>query len=734
MMRKLIFLGLAASFLMSTAKAGNGDSPKRVTLLKAVPYVSKTQLLEKAMKMEARDSKIKPTRKPTFSSQKRGGGANSVQSTSVVISDLGTSINPFTVVTAGRNCVSVVPELNTVAYFRRAGDSDPGGATGRPGNKLVYDLNTRGGDEGFWQLSKGPLFSDDLFIDAPNYDAALTNYAPRYPQGAIWNPVGNTDTLNAFAFGVAAVLDGSNASATASWGGMGRGWQKLTGNGPATVNLWSSPDPLHYISEGMEVSKTGSIFTVNPERDASGTPITFTDKVTIYRYNYNTSTGNFDSTITYVPFSNEGGEYATTVASSQIAFGQDGLTGFLAIAAANNEFDSIATYLPYIAKTTDGGNTWSDFKLIQINKKRDEMPSPEKDQFRDSLLVGSWVNFGETGITRTTYDDPKRQAVHYLVNDMELTVDKNNYAHIFASLVVSGFGDTLRAEFPTGVTYYPGYGSFNVDLCINNLDSSARGIFINRNVTLNGCWGDCAGTENIKEANRPQISRSADGSVIVFSWFDTDTTAHPQLDPDNNNSNPDLWIRSLRVGNPGQYFLNSKPLNITKGSEKDGLAILGNAAPTLLNNSQGYGLASVIVALSDFIGPTTSPWAVQHLYVGGVTIPSAVDSFPIVAEGGGRLISNASPKVVSNDLFKMNLSLAPNPSQGFMTAHLNVKKAGSADIRLVNSIGQTIVNYTMDLPEGAVNVPFNFRKLSKGVYTLQIRTGNQIGSKRLVKE
>jgi hypothetical protein len=728
-MRKVLFLGLAASCMLSTAQAGNGNNPKRVPLLKPVPFVTHAKKLEKAQQAEARANAT--TKKPVaFSNSKRSGGSNSVQATTVVYSDLGTSINPFTVITAGRNCVGVAPAINTVAFFRRGGDTDPGGTTDRPGNKLYYDLNTKGGAEGFWQITKGPLFSDDLFVDAPNYDAGSSNYAPRYPQGALWSPAGNTDTAQAYAFGVAAVLDGTNGT----WGGMGRGWQKLQAGSPSRTNLWSSPDPLHYISEGMEVSSTGSVFAVNAERDASGTGVAFTDKITIYRYNYNQTTQNFDSTATYIPFSNEGGEYATVVGSSQIAFGPDGQTGYLAVSAANNEFDSTATFLPYIAKTTDGGNSWSNLKLLPINKRWNEQASPEKDAFRDQLLVGNRVKFSDAGIVPTTYDDPYGHFVDYLVNDMELTVDKDNYAHVFASIAVSGFGDTLNATFPGGITYYPGYGSWNIDLYINNMDSAARGILINQNVTLNGCWGDCAGTENFKEANRPQISRSADGSVVVFSWYDTDTTAYPQLDPANNNSNPDLWIRTMRVGNPGQYFLNDKPRNITKGSDKDGLAVLGNAAPTLLNTANGYGLASVIVALSDFVD-VTSPWPIQHLYVGGVNVPSAaaVDSFPVVV-GQGKIILETNPQVSAKKLFNMDMSVMPNPSKGFMTAHLSVEKAGMANIRVINSIGQTVQNISMNLPKGDINVPLQLSQLAKGVYTIQVQMENQTGTKRIIKD
>lgn len=727
-MRKTLFFGAAVSLLFSQLVAVAGPG-KKLPLLKPTPFVTSSEKLQKAAALDAKFQAVGTSRTQAPSAKRSGGSQASTQQMDIYFADLGRSINPFSVITGGRNYVSVVPQLNTVAMFRRGGgNSDPAGTTGARGNKLVYDISTKGGADGTWQLSKGPLFSDDLFTGAANYDPAGANYGPRYPQGAIWSPANNTDTAQAFAFGITAVLDGSNGT----WGGLGTGWQRLQAGATPTTHLFSSPDPMHYISESMEISSNGSIFAVNAERDASGSGVAYTDRITLYRYNYNSATQSFDSTITYLPFSNEGGDYATVVGGTQIAFGNDGLTGYIVVAAANNEFDSTAAFLPYVAKTIDGGNSWSGWAKIAINKHRSEFPSPEKDSFRDSLLIGNYVHFTEAGeIVPTTFDDPTKHPVDYLVNDFKVTVDKDNYVHIFASLAVSGFGDTLNATFPNGVTYYPGYGSWNVDFYLNNVDSVARGIFINKNEGLNGCWGDCAGTENFTEANRPAISRSADGSVICFVWYDTDPIAHEQLTADNN-SNPDLWIRTMRVGNPGEFFLNDKPRNITKGTDKDGLAILGNAAPRLVNATNGYTLASTIVGLDDF-GGATSPWGTQHVYIGGVTVPSAaqIDSFPRIVGFGPRILS--TNPVASAAKQQVKLTVGPNPSTGFFTAHLYNMEAGATSFRVINSVGQVVMEKNLMLGKGESHVPFNIRTLNQGVYTLQVLNGNKVSVQRIVK-
>lgn len=664
----------------------------------------------------------------------RKTGPASVQNTAVEYFDLGGSINPFTVISAGRNCVSVVPQLNTVAFFRRGGPNDPVGATDRPGNKLLYDVNTRGGQGNFWRLSQGPLFSDDNYTQFPGYDAAGANYAPRYPQGVLVSPAGNTDTAQIIAYGMAAVLDGTNGT----WGGLGTGWRRLGIGSPVTEGYWPSPEPLHYISESMEVTSNGTIFSVNAERDASAS-VTFTDKIVVYRYTYNSTTGRFDSTAVYVPFENEGGDFATLVGGTQIAFGPDGQTGYLAVFGGNNAYDSVATFHPFVSKTTDGGNTWSPFKLIHLNKKWSEYPSPEKDDFRDDLFLGNLVRFGSEGviefasgvfISPTTYDDPTRHRVDYLVNDLDITVDKDNYCHMLATLAVSGFGDTLNAVFPD-FNYYPGLGSWNVHLTINNLDSAARGTVVSANNGLLGCWGNCPGTaENFKEATRPQITRSADGSVISMVWFDTDTAKYPPQTEDAN-SNPDLWMRSLRVEAPGLFKFTSQNRNMTKDSEKDGSVVLGNVSPLMLNTETGYRVAATCVTLSAF-PDVTSPWPITHNYINGLNVPASPDSFTTAPSPGLRIVSR-NPLLARNGAGKMNLMAVPNPSDGQVTLQFASTGSATADLEVFNALGARIYSKTLAAGPGLNRIAADLSGLPAGMYTLKVRSGEFAGSRKWIR-
>jgi hypothetical protein len=729
-MKKTLFCGMVSALLISGSGIILAGGPGKYNLLTPKKFVTKADQAKKLALLEEAAKGKTPATKPVFPSAKRGGG-NSNSTTSVSFSDLGQSINPFSILGAGRNVLSVSPALNTVAFFRRGGIDDPAGESQRPGNKVFADLNTKGGADGQWQISRGPIFNDDAFIDDPTFGngsvgGGTNNFGSRYPQGAIWNPAGNTDTANALMIAIPRVLDGTNDA----WGGMGYGWQKLAAGSVQGQVLESSVDPLHFRQESMEVT-ANAIFVTEPIEDLSSGEVVFTDKIAVYKFVYNADSNRLEKTNVFIPFANEGGDYATSISNAAIAFGTDGLNGFLVVSAANNAFDSIATYIPYISKTSDGGATWTDLVPVRINKKKGDGANADLDAFRDKLLSNVVYFDADGGLNTATYADSvnhKLRNVDYLVNDLDVVVDKDYYAHIIMSLAVSGFGDTLNATFPGGITYYPGYGSWNVHLYLNDVQGAVKGELINQNVGLNGCWGDCAGSDNFSDANRPQATRSDDGSVVAFAWYDTDSTAHPQL-TDNNNSNPDLWTQRIRVGGPGEFFYGPKTRNITKGSDNDGLASLGNVAPRMLNGTDGnYILASTIATFADFDPATgTALMPTQHLFVGNVNVPTAVDSFPVAVNGNILGVKEVRRKVQN-----MNMDLYPNPSNGEFTAHFVSEKAGLANFRVFNGQGQMVRSSEVRISKGALNMGMNYSDLRPGIYFLQMSCGSQTGTQRFV--
>jgi len=716
-MRKLLISGILVAAALGESFAGGIQKPLRVDK-KPVRFESNRELMHKYAMLES-SSNARTSATGTVSN-KRKGKPNSVQASNVSFVDLGASVNPFTSVTSGRNYLSVDPTLNTVAFIRRGGGNEPGGATNAPGNKLVYDYSTQGGSDGSWQLSKGPLFSDDNYTGFPSYDAASSNFGPRYPQGALWNPAGNTDPANAIVMGTAAVLDGTNGT----WGGMGRGWQKMGSSSPASEAYNPSGNELHYITDAMEVNANGDVFMSEAEVDASGAATSFTDKLIVYKFSYNSATGSFDSTITYIPFSNEGGDYASYVANTAISFAPNGQVGYLMVSGFNNAYDSLITLNAYISKTTDGGTTWSDFKLLPINYKNDYSPSLELDSLRNTML-SNYVRFTENGIISAQRGEEYAHRVDYFLKDFDLTVDRDGFAHILAQYCVTSFGDTI-VNAPGDFVFYPGYGSWMVDLYINNFADDARGVMLGTTNAVRGCFGDCATAENIKEDSRPQVARSADGSVISFVWFDTDTAKHPQLTTDEN-SNPDLWIRSMQVQSPGTFRYSDIPRNTTKDSDNDGLIICGTVAPVMLNAPNGFEVAAAAVSLP--ATTVTNPWPTQHFFIKGLTVAASPDSFPV--EAAGLLVK--TNELVLNNSESLRISALPNPNSGNFALRIATPTSGSVSLTVYNTVGKQVYSAKFEMVKGQMSLPVQLHALPAGIYNVSVSQNGHIATARVLK-
>lgn len=713
---------------LGDAQAVENPGKRRVKFSpEKIKVETKRALFEKYARMEAEGEMRQISVSQTPASAARRGKSNATSSVSY--STLGMSVNPFTVVATQRNYLSVIPSLNAVALIRRGGTGDPVGSTNSPGNKLFYDVSTNGGAD--WTLREGMLHTDDIYANNvaqwPTYNASGANFGARYPQGLLWNPPGNTNISNVKAFGTSAALTGTNG---ASWGGLSKGWRNLGSGAAETFTMWNSGDPvLHYISDAMEVSANGDIFSSIPELDAEA--LANTDKILVYKFSYNSTTNRFDSTVIPIPFPNEAGDYATSSLNSTISFAPTGNIGYLAVNAWNIAYDSLLTYSLFISKTTDGGSTWSDFKVVNPNYKNDVDNTADIDAFREQML-GNFVRFDSDGnIVSAQRGDEYAHRVDYLLKDFDMTVDQYGYAHILAEYCVTSFGDTM-ANDPTSVgTWYPGFGGWFAHITVNDLAQPAYGDVIGYADNVRGCFGlssECTGTtttNSFREDNRPQVARSEDGSTIALVWFATDQEAHPQ-GATNQNSNPDMWVRYIKTTAAGVFLSNDQQRNMTKGSDYDGLIICGSVAPLLLNRpGGGYDVAATAVDLP--ATQVTSPWPTTHYFIRNVKVSDTIDT-PIAIK-----VLRSNSVVSAPFAGKLVMGLAPNPSNGKTTVLLHSGNSGMALVRIVNAMGKEVTRTSMMVPSGDVKLPVDLSAMNPGIYFIQVSLNGQSATQRFSK-
>jgi hypothetical protein len=75
----------------------------------------------------------------------------------------------------------------------------------------------------------------------------------------------------------------------------------------------------------------------------------------------------------------------------------------------------------------------------------------------------------------------------------------------------------------------------------------------------------------------------------------------------------------------------------------------------------------------------------------------------------------------------------PNPSNGFFTVKINAEKELSGQILVTDMIGKQVYQQQIN-STGNYNASINLNQLSKGIYTLQVRTSNGYTAKSILIE
>jgi len=78
------------------------------------------------------------------------------------------------------------------------------------------------------------------------------------------------------------------------------------------------------------------------------------------------------------------------------------------------------------------------------------------------------------------------------------------------------------------------------------------------------------------------------------------------------------------------------------------------------------------------------------------------------------------------------LAVYPNPAKSLLTCRLSLSQAGSVNLSLYDISGRLVLSRRMDLPSGEQDISVVLGKLAKGVYTVQIESGGEVRSKRIV--
>ncbi len=453
---------------------------------------------------------------------------------------LGSASNVYTIVLDEQNQVAASDSLNAVVFIHRQDISVWGGTTADNG-KLRYDLSTDGGS----------TFTNDVGLLNPVYTLPA-----RYPSCAFYNPDNGTDISKAFV-----VWGGPSLDATPQWDGHALGVASVTTGTPVTKEHYNYIGKSAYIPGGLCQGLPGEFWMV--DREFINPSVTFGDSLFIYKGTWDTASQdvNWLRFQSVMPPHNKPTGF-TYFESPNISFSPDGMTGWIAwIGDVTGGQDSIQS--PVFMKSTNGGQTWGT-------------------AFDVDMSVVPWIDDSLIKLNGGS-------GIPSLGLDFDLVVDSSGNPHLFATI--------FNGPAPGGLySYFSNQGKFMGDVTSTDGGVTWTVRYVAPSLTFSFTYG--VGANIATQYNRPQVSRTEDGSLIFYSWADTDTNGG--LWGATQNTAPDLLTAGMRISDGYQTCFR----NITKNdSNWHGNIIFPTASLTVLSTNSGQYKIPVVSTVMPLLDP-----------------------------------------------------------------------------------------------------------------------------------
>jgi len=607
-------------------------------------------------------------------------GANSAQALTII--GLGQAGNAFGIAFGGRTFLWADPILNAITFSHRSNPT----VTGDPSNGFLrYDYSKDGGAT--WMNDQGPSYISGNSNKPPFANA-------RYPQGLLYNPVGNNIADSAYFTYFAPSLASINGSGTdGGWGGHVHGTVQVSGNLANTQKEDLSTRFL--IPDGFTLTKTGVVYnTDNAYDDASMTnPVGYKDTIIISKGIWDASSRDFDYSVSKLvaPVSRDNHNRPNIGSGNRVAFADDGNTGYITFLGHNDQsFSTVETdsvYYLIVYKTTNGGTSWTGPINVTLDNIKPLLPKIPSTKFAAGF-------------------------------EQDAIVDMNGNLH-----VIMPISPELSQAF--SISNQAGtWGLFDIYTTDKGTSWFAKRLAFPE--TLVGTFGVSAtdvANPSISEYNRGQISRSWDGSKLFFVWFDTDTTQFAPTDPSHANEYPSAfvmgydvvrnkWTDSISTANTVPYAMN-----------------MGCASYYVFGTAGTY---TVPIAFQEFSSDdvTKTGTNVIFQYVDGL---SFVDSD---FKNAGNEVQLMVPMGINelNALEGVSVSQNyPNPFNGKASFTITLSKPNTLSVEIVNTIGQQVaVIDAKTYATGSHTISLDATHLNTGVYFYTVKGAEGSVTKRMI--
>jgi len=600
----------------------------------------------------------------------------------VTVIDLGTSANAYSYAVNGSNMLYADPMLNTVSNFHRmGGELDPGGYSG----DLGFDLSRDGGLT--WENQV------ECYVSVDNGGGEYFFDAGRYPMHGLFAPMGSMD--EAYITWFAPVLDATNSDGT-GWGGYLFGTVDVNDTSQRTRTIVTTEGGVYReVPEAYALSANGVSHGLGMNEDWTSGSLVYQQQMIYERGEWNEDEKDFEYTEYLIDA--ECTDEVVVPANHRIAFGPDGLTGYIVLLSDNGEAEQqsgFLNYYPIIYKTTDGGETWSDPEFIQLDGA-------------DGIAGIVYNHLTDTQIEELFEPPvPAREEISYTTAfDCDIAVDKNNNLHI--AVVISPTGSD-----PHSIISSAGFMRA-VDIFTMDGGETWEVEHMGTIRTLRGTFGD------LTEDNRIQITTNYDRDKIFISWLDTD------LEEEEDNNRPNIWSRGFDpFANPYMLTANAAgedaPTNVTNFSAGMWQSYMGVAAQMALEPTEGTYLIPMAYVEMD---PTDPLAAVQYKYITDFTYTEANFTVTSIKDEFEAKENNA---VVSQNY--------PNPFSGNSYVTVSLAEGAELSLEVYTITGQQVILQDYGYTTGTTTLTINGDKLTPGVYFYTVKAGESKVTHKMIVE
>ncbi len=564
-----------------------------------------------------------------------------------------------------------------------------------------------------------------LWSDATNWG--------RYPQGAIYSGVGNTNIANAYIVGSGPTVAGSNFSGDWYASKQLNAFNTTASSTPnaqqfLSFSLASYPanqGPHGWSRMGFSSTDDGVVRSLALiQDDQTGLSTMRGMSVVKGVFNAGVFSWTTDSLIPNTIVESDGSKVIFT--NPQMAWNESGTVGYVvALGAAAGATNSNKGYQPIVYKTTNSGTSWTQVPGIDFN-------APAMAPLLDHIA---------------TLNTNTNVAVPFFQTDFDIVVDGNNKLHIGSlfNTTASSHNDSLAyyGQYTLSVNpgedykwgHTPGNRPYLYDfigdgtgpwtaITVDSMSSEGPSAQTGYPGFNDNPWDATGSGEPLKTDDisaRIQMGRTPDGQFITYTWVESDTNFTNGGRKWNNL--PNIKARAYSVGSG---LVSTNEINVTKVAAGTGTANANVAnRATLHYMSPTTGSATVSGLNVDIYTPLTvtnsNPYA--QLTNNTTWYQQGKLSYSFAAITG---LENNTKNSASNSM------IYPNPASNNATLAIDLKENTSVELTVLNTVGQVVKTSKAAGQVGANNINIDLAGLSTGVYMVNVKVGNATSTKKLV--